>query len=44
MVAVHELVSLVAFNEAGKMCSLVNIFSGIKVQCARVVFQKNPLT
>ena len=44
MVAVHELVSLVAFIEAGKMCSLVNTFSGVKVQCARVVFQKNPLT
>ena len=43
MVAVHELVSLLAFIEAGKMCSLVNIFSGVEVQCAGVVFQRNPL-
>ena len=34
MVAVHELVSLVAFIEARGMCSLVNICSGVKVQCA----------
>ena len=36
--------SWLAFIEAGKMCLLVNIFSGVKVQCAGVVFQRNPLT
>ena len=40
MVAVHELVSLVAFIEAREMCSLVNICCGVKVQCAGVLFQK----
>ena len=44
MVAAHELVSLLAFIEACKMCSLINIFSGVEVHCARVVFQRNPLT